>query len=80
MIMSLTITSKCSASFANYIQKTCCVVESSSNYSMFGGQLMLFQDLERSAWRNWTQQNSVELASDFYVNSFADKETYQAVY
>ncbi len=28
----------------------------------------------------WTQDNSVELASEFYVNSFGDKETYQAVY
>ncbi|KLO07926.1 hypothetical protein SCHPADRAFT_944890 [Schizopora paradoxa] len=28
----------------------------------------------------WNRDNSVELATEFYVNSFADKETYQAVY
>ncbi|KLO05267.1 hypothetical protein SCHPADRAFT_839614 [Schizopora paradoxa] len=28
----------------------------------------------------WTSLNSVELADEFYVNSFADKQTFQAVY
>lgn len=28
----------------------------------------------------WTMDNSAELAEEFYINSFADKETYQAVY
>lgn len=29
---------------------------------------------------DWTRDNSVELADEFYVNSFADKETYQSVF
>lgn len=28
----------------------------------------------------WNRDNAVELATEFYVNSFADKETYQSVY
>ncbi len=28
----------------------------------------------------WMQGNSVELTREFHVNSFEDKETYQAVY
>lgn len=28
----------------------------------------------------WTRDTSVELATEFYVNSFADKEIYQSVY
>ncbi|KLO04459.1 hypothetical protein SCHPADRAFT_840547 [Schizopora paradoxa] len=28
----------------------------------------------------WTRDTAVELASEFYVNSFADKETFQSVY
>lgn len=29
---------------------------------------------------SWTTENAVELAQEFYVNSFSEKETYQAVY
>ena len=29
---------------------------------------------------HWTAENSVELAKEFYVNCFTDKETYQTVF
>ncbi|KLO04383.1 hypothetical protein SCHPADRAFT_836422 [Schizopora paradoxa] len=35
---------------------------------------------EEQCPEEWTRDNSVELATEFYANSFADKETYQSVY
>ena len=29
---------------------------------------------------SWTSENSVEICDEFYVNCFADKETYQSVW
>lgn len=30
--------------------------------------------------KNWTYLNSVELAKEFYVNCYSDKETFQCLY
>lgn len=43
-------------------------------------QVQLVPKYGKSCPTNWTDNTATELATEFYVNCFSDKQTFQAVY